>query len=187
MVSERAQLVGGPSTALPQCAPDRAFRLHAFARHSASDNSASDNRAPIGTLEDRRETRLARGFAPPTARDALFYQYCRQTAFTEACVYRRATQMRDRQSQRVGGIRSGHFGQVQQHFDHVGDLRLLGPPTPRQRLLDARRRILCQLNARALQHQQHHAPRVSELRCGLCILVKEQAFYRAYYRLMTFQ
>lgn len=68
---------------------------------------------------------------------------------------------------------------------HERHLALVGLPVTDDRTLDPGRRILRKGHLRALETQQDDAPSVSELRCGLRVLVEEQRFYRGDLRPMS--
>lgn len=71
--------------------------------------------------------------------------------------------MCDGQRQGVSRVRGRQLRQVQQHLDHVRDLRLFGATPARQRLLDASGGVFGQLDAGSFEHQQHYSARVPQL------------------------
>ena len=85
----------------------------------------------------------------------------------------RVLQVRDGEREGVGGV-GGRSGRERQNdADHLGYLVLVCAAVRGDRALDARRRVLEHLDARAGAHEQCDTARVPELGRGLRILVEE--------------
>lgn len=88
-------------------------------------------------------------------------------------------EMRERERQRVCGVRRRKLGQRKNCAHHHRHLTLVGLTVARNRAFDARRCVLENLHARAREREQHDASGVPQLGCSLRVLREEESFHRA--------